>query len=209
MYAAPSLFQKWFLLMYTQRPPVRPPVRPACEEVVPGGLIDRLLWTHTIGIPLSLSPARALSFCSSALTERSSRVQRTVAALKVQPCEPKKKVCLYLFMGAFRVLGDQYLLRLFPPPAPLCILFGRHVVNQKVADIMRWLDRSLIRLCAKFAQYTKDKPESFRLATEFSMYPQYMFHLRRSQFLQARHGFAARGKRESGGGGVHRSTTQQ
>lgn len=49
---------------------------------------------------------------------------------------------------------------------------------------MRWLDRSLIRLCAKFAQYTKDKPESFRLATEFSMYPQYMFHLRRSQFLQ-------------------------
>lgn len=50
---------------------------------------------------------------------------------------------------------------------------------------MRWLDRSLIRLCAKFAQYVKDKPESFRLAEEFSMYPQYMFHLRRSQFLQA------------------------
>ncbi|CAN0556218.1 unnamed protein product, partial [Ectocarpus sp. 12 AP-2014] len=49
---------------------------------------------------------------------------------------------------------------------------------------MRWLDRSLIRLCAKFAQYTKDKPETFRLASEFSMYPQYMFHLRRSQFLQ-------------------------
>lgn len=49
---------------------------------------------------------------------------------------------------------------------------------------MRWLDRSLIRLCAKFALYTKDKPESFRLADEFSMYPQYMFHLRRSQFLQ-------------------------
>lgn len=58
----------------------------------------------------------------------------------------------------------------------------------QVADIMRWLDRSLIRLCAKFAQYTKDKPESFRLATEFSMYPQYMFHLRRSQFLQVSRG---------------------
>lgn len=54
----------------------------------------------------------------------------------------------------------------------------------QVADTMRWLDRSLIRLCAKFAHYVKDKPESFRLAEEFSMYPQYMFHLRRSQFLQ-------------------------
>lgn len=52
---------------------------------------------------------------------------------------------------------------------------------------MRWLDRSLIRLCAKFAQYEKDKPETFRLAHEFSMYPQYMFHLRRSQFLQVRY----------------------
>ena len=57
---------------------------------------------------------------------------------------------------------------------------------KKVADIMRWLDRSLIRLCAKFAQYEKDNPESFRLEQEFSMYPQYMFHLRRSQFLQVR-----------------------
>ncbi|CAM9865999.1 unnamed protein product, partial [Choristocarpus tenellus] len=55
---------------------------------------------------------------------------------------------------------------------------------QQVADIMRWLDRSLIRLCSKFAQYEKDRPETFRLADEFSMYPQYMFHLRRSQFLQ-------------------------
>lgn len=53
---------------------------------------------------------------------------------------------------------------------------------------MRMLDRSLIRLCSKFAQYVKDKPETFRLAEEFSMYPQYMFHLRRSQFLQARGG---------------------
>lgn len=53
------------------------------------------------------------------------------------------------------------------------------------ADVLRWLDRSLIRLCAKFAQYRKDDPSSFRLSTEFSMYPQFMFHLRRSKFLQS------------------------
>ena len=48
----------------------------------------------------------------------------------------------------------------------------------------RWVDRSLIRLAAKFAEYRKDDPNSFRLPPEFSIYPQFMFHLRRSQFLQ-------------------------
>lgn len=51
-------------------------------------------------------------------------------------------------------------------------------------DILRWLDRMLIRLVSKFCQCTKDDPSSFRLSPEFSYYPQFMFHLRRSQFLQ-------------------------
>lgn len=51
-------------------------------------------------------------------------------------------------------------------------------------DVLRWLDRMLIRLCQKFAEYRKDDPGSFRLTTNFSIYPQFMFHLRRSQFLQ-------------------------
>ena len=85
--------------------------------------------------------------------------------------------------------------------------------SEDVADILRWVDRSLIRLCvdralalrersasedsrsldhalhhsvrcAKFAEYEKENPPSFRLGPEFSLYPQFMFHLRRSQFLQ-------------------------
>lgn len=51
-------------------------------------------------------------------------------------------------------------------------------------DVLRWLDRMLIRLCQKFGEYHKDDPGSFRLADNFSLYPQFMFHLRRSQFLQ-------------------------
>ncbi|BFZ60723.1 GTPase-activating protein S23 [Saitoella coloradoensis] len=51
-------------------------------------------------------------------------------------------------------------------------------------DVLRWTDRMLIRLCQKFADYRKDDPTSFRLAPNFSIYPQFMFHLRRSQFLQ-------------------------
>eukprot|EP00600_Ochromonadales_sp_CCMP1393_P000030 CAMPEP_0174978780 /NCGR_PEP_ID=MMETSP0004_2-20121128/14403_1 /TAXON_ID=420556 /ORGANISM="Ochromonas sp., Strain CCMP1393" /LENGTH=736 /DNA_ID=CAMNT_0016230209 /DNA_START=232 /DNA_END=2442 /DNA_ORIENTATION=+ len=58
-------------------------------------------------------------------------------------------------------------------------------LSEDIADVMRWLDRSLIRLAAKFGSYRKDDPSSFRLSPEFSIYPQFMFHLRRSKFLQS------------------------
>ncbi|KAK6790220.1 hypothetical protein RDI58_014020 [Solanum bulbocastanum] len=51
-------------------------------------------------------------------------------------------------------------------------------------DSTRWLDRNLIRLCSKFGDYRKDEPSSFTLNPSFSLFPQFMFHLRRSQFLQ-------------------------
>ena len=44
----------------------------------------------------------------------------------------------------------------------------------------------LIRLCQKFGEYNKDDPNSFRLPDNFTLYPQFMFHLRRSQFLQVK-----------------------
>jgi protein transport protein SEC23 len=50
-------------------------------------------------------------------------------------------------------------------------------------DVLRWVDRSLIRLAKKFADYREGDPHSFQLAPEFRIYPQFMFHLRRSQFL--------------------------
>ena len=51
-------------------------------------------------------------------------------------------------------------------------------------DVLRWLDRMLIKLVQKFGIYEKDNPNSFVLPENFSLYPQFMFHLRRSQFLQ-------------------------
>lgn len=69
------------------------------------------------------------------------------------------------------------------------VLMARLAVHrcatEEVADVMRWLDRSLIRLSAKFGTYRKDDQSSFRLSPEFSIYPQFMFHLRRSKFLQS------------------------
>ena len=57
-------------------------------------------------------------------------------------------------------------------------------LTEEAFDILRWIDRMLIRLVSKFADFRKDDPASFRLSSSFSIYPQFMFHLRRSQFLQ-------------------------
>ncbi|CAL5347802.1 unnamed protein product [Camellia sinensis] len=55
---------------------------------------------------------------------------------------------------------------------------------EKGFDPTRWLDRNLIRLCSKFGDYQKDDPTSFTLNPCFSLFPQFMFNLRRSQFVQ-------------------------
>jgi len=47
-------------------------------------------------------------------------------------------------------------------------------------DVIRWLDRTLIKLVSRFAEYRKDDVNSFKLSKEFSLFPQFMFYLRRS-----------------------------
>eukprot|EP00919_Chromeraceae_sp_WS-2016_P047695 GHVR01113017.1.p1 GENE.GHVR01113017.1~~GHVR01113017.1.p1 ORF type:complete len:760 (+),score=146.04 GHVR01113017.1:67-2346(+) len=56
--------------------------------------------------------------------------------------------------------------------------------TEESLDVLRWLDRMLIRLVSRFADYRKDHPSSFHLSSEFGLYPQFMYHLRRSHFLQ-------------------------
>ncbi|XP_017616954.1 protein transport protein SEC23-like [Gossypium arboreum] len=51
-------------------------------------------------------------------------------------------------------------------------------------DPIRWLDKALIHICSRFGDYQKDTPSSFSLSPRFSIFPQFMFHLRRSQFVQ-------------------------
>ncbi|KAJ8531481.1 hypothetical protein K7X08_026915 [Anisodus acutangulus] len=50
-------------------------------------------------------------------------------------------------------------------------------------DIVRWLDKNLIRFASKFGDYVPEDPSSFRLATNLSLFPQFMYYLRRSQFI--------------------------
>lgn len=61
---------------------------------------------------------------------------------------------------------------------------GFKIEHEEEFDPTRWLDRSLIRLSARFGEYRKDDPHSFSLRQEMEFYPQFMFNLRRSQFVQ-------------------------
>lgn len=56
--------------------------------------------------------------------------------------------------------------------------------QDEAGSVRTWLDKMLIRLCQRFAEYRKDDVNSFRLPDNFTIYPQFMYHLRRSQFLQ-------------------------
>ena len=51
-------------------------------------------------------------------------------------------------------------------------------------DVLRWIDGMLIRLVSRFADYYKDEPSSFNSTQELAIFPQFMYHLRRSDFLQ-------------------------
>ncbi|GJY94161.1 transport protein Sec23-like protein [Tanacetum coccineum] len=51
-------------------------------------------------------------------------------------------------------------------------------------DPIRWLDKTLIHLCSRFGDYQKDSPSSFVLSPRLSIIPQFVFNLRRSQFVQ-------------------------
>ncbi|KAK6138898.1 hypothetical protein DH2020_027359 [Rehmannia glutinosa] len=50
-------------------------------------------------------------------------------------------------------------------------------------DVIRWIDKTLISFSSKFGDYVQEDPSTFRLSTNFSLYPQFMYYLRRSQFI--------------------------
>lgn len=64
------------------------------------------------------------------------------------------------------------------------VLMARYSVydcqSQESMDVIRWLDRMLIKLIGRFAKYDKGNSETFNLPEQFNLFPQFMFYLRRS-----------------------------
>ncbi|CAI5760421.1 unnamed protein product [Candida verbasci] len=51
------------------------------------------------------------------------------------------------------------------------------------AEVVKQLDQILIEFCTKFATYTVGMIDSFRLSQKFALFPQFLYHLRRSPFI--------------------------
>lgn len=51
-------------------------------------------------------------------------------------------------------------------------------------DVLRWLDRTLVRAVSRFGQYTRNMPETLQLPNQFVYFPGFIYHLRRSGYLQ-------------------------
>lgn len=141
----------------------------------------------------------------SSLTPRTSNaVYFEVVTPAGQPLAPNSRGCIQFVThyqhacGQFRLrvttlarvfaeAGNPIISTSFDQEAAAVLMARIAVFKAEIddsPDVLRWLDRMLIRLCQKFADYRKEEPSSFRLSDGFSIYPQFMFHLRRSQFLQ-------------------------
>ena len=67
------------------------------------------------------------------------------------------------------------------------VLLARYAMwkirDEELGDVVRYLDRTLIRFCRKFGTYNKGDPTSFSLGSSFIVFPQFMYHFRRSPFM--------------------------
>lgn len=68
------------------------------------------------------------------------------------------------------------------------VLLARQAIHKTdttpVFDVLRWLDRTVVRLVNRFGTYIKDQPSSLKLPRSFVHFPTFIYHLRRSAYLQ-------------------------
>ena len=67
------------------------------------------------------------------------------------------------------------------------VLLARYAMwkvrTEDLLDVVHYVDRTLIRFCRKFGTYNKGDPASFALSSQFVVFPQFLYHLRRSPFM--------------------------
>ncbi|WOH08386.1 hypothetical protein DCAR_0727825 [Daucus carota subsp. sativus] len=102
-------------------------------------------------------------------------------------CQQKLRVTTITKRWTDGAVGSEDLIQGFDQETAAVViarLTSHKMEMEEGFDATRWLDRNLIRLCSKFGDYRKDDPLSFTLNPLFSLFPQFMFNLRRSQFVQ-------------------------
>eukprot|EP01062_Namystynia_karyoxenos_P078989 TRINITY_DN8238_c0_g1_i1.p1 TRINITY_DN8238_c0_g1~~TRINITY_DN8238_c0_g1_i1.p1 ORF type:complete len:1068 (+),score=322.94 TRINITY_DN8238_c0_g1_i1:97-3204(+) len=56
--------------------------------------------------------------------------------------------------------------------------------GNNLTPTLRWVDRMLIRFVKKFAEYRLNDYNSLRLSPQYQLFPQFLYYLRRAEFLQ-------------------------
>eukprot|EP01080_Neovahlkampfia_damariscottae_P005477 gene5477-9295_t len=98
------------------------------------------------------------------------RLRVTTQALRWVPTNSWSKISLGFDQEASAVLMARY--------------SAFKAESEHLFDVLRWLDRSLIRVLQKFGSFEKGNINSLSISSNFSMFPQFLYHLRRSQFLR-------------------------
>eukprot|EP01065_Artemidia_motanka_P048976 TRINITY_DN8031_c6_g1_i1.p1 TRINITY_DN8031_c6_g1~~TRINITY_DN8031_c6_g1_i1.p1 ORF type:complete len:812 (+),score=269.74 TRINITY_DN8031_c6_g1_i1:71-2437(+) len=124
---------------------------------------------------------------------------------------PVHERCRYMqFITSYRNTAGEYRVRVMTSSNRIAPAADRQTINQvfafdqfaagvlcgrmaaksmeksgnKFTPTLRWVDRLLIRFVKKFAEYRPNDPNSLVLAQMYTLFPQFMYHLRRSEFLQ-------------------------
>jgi protein transport protein SEC23 len=67
------------------------------------------------------------------------------------------------------------------------VALARYAVYKAVVEeqpkVSNYLDKTLLRFTSHFANYTRDDVHSFSLPAQMKSFPQFMYHLRRCQFI--------------------------
>eukprot|EP00919_Chromeraceae_sp_WS-2016_P065818 GHVR01155646.1.p1 GENE.GHVR01155646.1~~GHVR01155646.1.p1 ORF type:complete len:113 (-),score=1.33 GHVR01155646.1:313-651(-) len=54
---------------------------------------------------------------------------------------------------------------------------------EDIVEVKKWVDRILLKFTVKFAHFQRMDRNSFRLHVNMKRFPQFMYHLRRSSFI--------------------------
>jgi len=98
-----------------------------------------------------------------------------VTTIGIQFANPLKKAGLDLIISGF----DQEAAAVI-----LARLATYKADTEFEPDLLRWVDNNLIKLVQKYCSYTASDISSFKLPRELLLFPQFMYYLRRSQFIQ-------------------------
>ena len=65
----------------------------------------------------------------------------------------------------------------------LARMAARKAEVEDTIEVKKWVDRMLLKFCVRFGHFNRNDKNSFRLPQPIKHFPQFIYHLRRSAFI--------------------------